>query len=129
MKPVTTRRRRLLAAGLLLAFLASGILPVQACLAATSEVAAQTACPDCASPCCGADRHCCATVAAACGAAMIPATVVTARALSKATPAATGPLDLLLRSAPAADVVMRAERPPAYSPPSALNIRFCRFQE
>jgi len=25
--------------------------------------------------------------------------------------------------------VMRAERPPAYSPPSALNIRFCRFQE
>lgn len=120
------KHRRLYAVGILLAFLAAWVLPVQAGVVAAAHATSQPSCPDCPTPCSSGD--CCATMAAVCGATAQP--VVAAQSLSpaKALPAPA----LHPGFAPQPDSIEIALAPPewasSHTRPTTLNIRFCTFQ-
>ncbi len=113
--------RRLVAAGILAVSLASWMLPVQACRAGT-----QAMCPDCTAPCCESGHAC--DIVAACAASMLPVGFAPTQTLHKAVSAAIH-ADRWSRAVPVAAAIEPVERPPAYSPSTRLNIRFCSFQK
>ncbi len=120
-----SRQRTRSLVAILAVSLASWVLPVQAC-AGLAAAAHHSGCPDCPAPCC--QHGCCPGVATACAAAMPSLPTAPAPALQHIV-LAPAVLDTgfqpRLREVTAAPV----ERPPAYSPPSTLSIRFCSFQD
>lgn len=116
------KRRKLVAAGVLFAFVMAWVLPVQACFASTGSMVAD--CVNCTSPM-GCDG-------ASCG------TSVSAICASHLTPAATDQHptpDFAFIPVPITTIVPKISEPRfspatlAPTPPSIpVNIRFCSFQ-
>ena len=120
------RHRRFFSLGILLAFLAGCLLPVQACYAVTAAVV-HPGCPDCPQPSGAPDTCHCASMAAA-HAMLLPATATPARSVAQHASAFVATSHRVAPPAQLRAVTPPPERPPGYPSASALNIRFCTFQ-
>lgn len=106
-------------------FMASWLLPAEACVGAASQAAAPAHCQGCP---CDPDASCATgTIAATCATPVLPAMIAPAPSLDKALPA---PAALRLEPAQRAvqTVPLLFRQPPPASSSSSVNIRFCSFQ-
>ena len=127
MKPLFRKHRRLFALGILLACMASWVLPAQACLAAGDDVSARSTCFGCTSPCCDPGDHA-TTMAAGCTASMLPAVAAPTPSLDKALPAPAIAVAFPVFASTAARTAP-PRHPQVYQSPDSVSIRFCTFQE
>ena len=123
MKPLLHKHRRLFAIGILLACMASWVLPAQACLAG-GDVSAQSTCADCTSPCCNPGT----TMAAGCTASMLPAVAAPSPSLDKAVHAPAMAVTFPVFASTAVPTAP-PRYPQVYRSPASVSIRFCTFQE